>query len=137
MSQFSENSALNREHSFYGGIVVLTHLVLGGAAFIILLYGISRYLDEGGSLGCFFWCAVGVGTLIYYCRSVQKGTGVFYALDLWEQSLIGRRSDDELIRAYKNGQRIFKNSIEAEVFDGCIVPKSHGSKLHLPDSHNK
>jgi hypothetical protein len=130
MSKFSENESLNREHSFYQSIVVLAHLILVTIALVIFCYGIKS-LDKNGiwSFDCLAKLILAAGLFWYYYRSVHNQTGIFYALDLWEQSLLHRRSDDELIRAYYRGERIFKDFREAEVFDGRIFPKPGGAKL--------
>jgi hypothetical protein len=104
VDRFSENENLNREHSFYGGVVVLAHLLFGGTAFLILISAIERYTEDGGwSLACLFRMAAALALFGYYWHSVHAVMGVFYALDLWEQSLLRRRSEDELIRAYLSG----------------------------------
>lgn len=137
MTKFSENDVLNREHSFHTNVIILTHVVLIGVAVVFLGYGLNRYEDDGGwSLGCLLRIGIAIIVLGYYYHSVHAGTGVFYALDLWEQSLLRRRSDDELIRAFNKGQKIFKDFREAEVFDGRIIPKPGGMKLHLLESPN-
>lgn len=130
MSKFSENELLNQEHSFYQSIVVIAHLILATSAVVIFGYGIKS-LDDNGilSLDSVAKLTLALALFVYYYRSVHNGMGVFYALDLWEQSLLRRKSDDELIRAYYRGERIFKDFREAEVFDGRIFPKPGGTKL--------
>ncbi len=133
MNQFSENTDLNREHSFYLGVVDIVHLIFVGAALVILCYSVKRYEDDGGwSRVCVFRLAIAAAVFGYYWRSQDARTGVFYALDLWHQSLLRRRADDELVRAYRSGKQIFKDSREAEVFDGRIVPKPGGVRLYPP-----
>ncbi len=130
MTKFSENEELNREHSFYQSIVVIAHLILATAGVVIFAYGIKS-LDENGiwSLDCLAKLTFAVALFGYYYLSVHNGTGVFYALELWEQSLLRRRSDDELIRAYYRGERIIVDYREAEVFNGRFLPKPGGTKL--------
>ena len=139
MGEFSKNHSLNREHSFYGKVVCLVHLLFAGAALILLAFGLKSYDDYGGwSVGCLLRFALAVGLFIYYYHSVHKGTGVFYALGLCEQSLLRRCSEDELIRAFYCGERIFVHSREAEVFDGRLVPKITGMKFQSVDeSHDE
>jgi hypothetical protein len=135
MTKFSENELLNREHSFHTGIVVIAHLLLAGVAMIFLGYALNRYVDDGGwSVGSLLRIAIAFAVFGYYYHSVHAYTGIFYALDLWEQSLLRRRSDDELIRAFNNGQKIFKDFREVEVFDGRIVLKPDGMRLGLPEA---
>jgi hypothetical protein len=135
MSEFSENKQLNREHSFYNSIVVLVHLLFVVVAFITFVYGIKSYDDhDGWTLYCLVKFGLAAGLFAYYYYSVHNGSGLFYALDLWEQSLLRRRSDDELIHAYHRGEKIFKDFREAEVFDGRIVPKADGIRLRPPDT---
>lgn len=135
MAKFSENEELNREHSFYQSIVVIVHLILTTAGVVIFSYGIKS-LDENGiwSLDCLAKLTLAVALFGYYYRSVHNGTGVFYALELWEQSLLRRRSDDELIRAYYRGERIIVDYREAEVFNGRFLPKPGGTKLRAGTS---
>ena len=130
MDRFSENEFLNREHSFYQSIVVIAHFILAIAGVVIFAYGIKS-LDENGiwSLDCLAKLTLAVALFWYYYRSVHNGTGVFYALELWEQSLLRRRSDDELIRAYYRGEKIIVDYREAEVFNGRFLPKPGGIKL--------
>lgn len=135
MTKFSQSDVLNREHSFYTNVVVLAHVVLMGIAVVFLGYALNRYDDGGGwSVGSLLRIAIAIATFGYYYHSVHACTGMFYGLDLWEQSLLQRCSDDELIRAFKSGQKIFKDFREAEVFDGRIVPKPEGMKLYLPEA---
>lgn len=138
MTDFSEDKQLNREHSFYNGIVVLAHLVFVAAAFIPFAYAIKSYGDYGGwTLDCVLKFGLAAGLFAYYYYSVHNVSGLFYALDLWEQSLLRRKFDDELIRAYHRGEKIFKDFREAEVFDGHIVPKADGIRLRPPDKSSK
>ena len=135
MAEFSENESLNREHSFHTGVVVIAHLLLVGLAVIFLGYALNRYDDDGGwSVGSLLRIAIAIAVFGYYYHSVHASTGIFYALDLWEQSLLRRRSDDELIRLFNNGQKMFKDFREAEVFDGRIVPKPDGMRLRVPEA---
>ena len=135
MSEFSENKQLNRGHSFYNGIVVLVHLFFVVAALIALAYGIKSYDDhDGWTLYCLLKFGLAAGLFAYYYYSVHNVSGLFYPLDLWEQSLLRRKSDDELMRAYHRGKRIFKDFREAEVFDGRIVPKADGIRLKPPNT---
>ena len=133
MSKFSNNEELNREHQFHLGIVVLLHFIFMAAVMVIIGLGLRSYDQHAcwtlDSIAKFLFAAVLFG---YYYHSVHKVTGLFYLLDLWEQSLIHRKGDDDLMRAYRNGQKIFKDFVEAEVFDGKIVPKVGGLKLSPP-----
>lgn len=138
MSEFSENKELNREYSFYNSIVVLAHLFFVAAAFIPFAYGMKSYGDHNGwTLDCVLKLGLSAGLFAYYYYSVHNASGLFYALDLWEQSLIRRKFDDDLIRAYHRGEKIFKDFREAEVFDGRIVPKADGIRLIATDRSTK
>jgi hypothetical protein len=105
MAKFSENELLKREHSFYQSIVVIVHFILATAGVVIFAYGIKGLYENGiWSLDCLAKLTLTVALFWCYYRSVHNGTGVFYALELWELSLLRRRSDDELIRAYYRGR---------------------------------
>jgi hypothetical protein len=138
MSIFSENKQLNKEHQFYLGIVVLLHFIFMAIVVVFVGLGLRSYIQHAGwtlnSISKFVFAAVMFG---YYYHSVHKVTGLFYALDLWEQSLNRRKCDDNLIRAYRNGQKIFKDFVEVEVFDGKIVPKAGGLKLQSSTESSK
>jgi hypothetical protein len=138
MSKFSENESLNREHSFYQSIVVIAHLILALSSVVIFAYGIKS-LDKSGfwSFDCLVKLILAAVLFWYYYHSVQNDKGIFYALHLWEQSLLRRNLDDELIRAYYRGEKIFKDFREAEVFNGRIVPKPDGTKLTVGTEDNE
>lgn len=130
MSKFSENGELNKEHSFHQGIVVICHLILATGAMIIFGYAIKSIDDNGiMSFDCLAKLTIAIVLFWYYYYSVHNGKGVFYALELWEQSLLRRKSDDELIRAYYRGEKIIVDYREAEVFNGRFLPKLGGIKL--------
>jgi hypothetical protein len=130
MGKFSENEQLNREHLFYGRIAGLAHFIFVGSAVAALLYSLKLLIDDDGwSVACFLRFALAAGIVLYWQASVQTLTGIFYALHLWEQSLLRRRSDDELIRLYNRGERILKEDREVEVFDGHFLPKPGGMRI--------
>jgi hypothetical protein len=130
MSKFSESEKLNREYEFYTKIVIVVHIILATAGVIISSFGIKS-LEENGlwSLNTLVKLILALLLLWYYYHSCHKGTGLFYALELWEQSLSRRRSDDELMRAYYTGERIIVDFREAEVFNGHFLPKPGGIEL--------
>lgn len=139
MGEFSKNPSLNREHSFHGNVGCLVHILFWGAAVILLGFALKSYDDHGGwSVGYLLRFGLAVAVFGYYYRSVHKETAVFYALGLWEQSLLRRRSDDELIRAYSSGKRIIVDFREAEVFNGRFIPKPGGTTFQPPsESHDE
>jgi hypothetical protein len=129
MRPFSEDMTLNREHSFHRRVRLFVHLCLGGAWLAILGFGLWRGGRGGWSTPAILALVLGLVIFGYHCRAASAGTSVFYALHLWEQSLLRRQSDDELIRACRIGHRILKDGQEVEVFDGRLVPKPGGLRL--------
>jgi len=121
-----ENEVLDRENNKLSGVTWLVYFV-GGVMFISALALIDRF--ELGWVGFAIWLAAG----IYSVRAADNGNWPFSLLDQWEQSILERRSDAELIHAYRRGKKIFKYSREAEVIDGCIVPKPGGIELIPPE----
>jgi len=121
-----ENEALDREHNQLMGLGCLVYLV-GGAMFISALALIDRF--ELGTV----WYIICIAVGIYLVRAADNGNWPFSLLDQWEQSILERRSDAELIHAYSRGKKIIKYGREAEVIDGCIVPKPGGIELIPPE----
>jgi hypothetical protein len=93
MTKFSENELLNREHSFHNGIVVIVHLLFVGVAMFFLGYALNCLNYGSWSVCSLLRIAIAIAVFGYYYHSVHACTGIFNALDLWEQSLLRRRSE--------------------------------------------
>ena len=120
--KFSGSELLNVEYE------ALKRVKLIVAIFLFLLIGLmftllASYTVQRNSL---VW---GIVTIIYVAYVVHAGDKyksvfrVFALLDLWEQSLLKRMSDEELKQAYREGSRIFRDGEEVEVIGEYFVPR--------------
>ena len=149
---FSGSTLLNKEYKAYENIfyfllwmgIIATMELLA----MVLNYGIlgyeeiknyifySSFLEEEHYLWLKLVVSIGLSVCAYYFyRRIEE------CLDVWEQSLLRRKSDEELKESFFRGERIIYGGIECEVINGQFVPKrggivlanSHGSSVILND----
>ena len=143
MNNFSDDSQLNKEHNFYVGIVALVYSIIGFGAFIMFLIAVEEADQHGWLSYQFAWrFIIGLLIVVYYQLSKERPYSVFYFLDNWEQSLLHRKTEYEIVLSVKAGKRIFKdfnnNGIysEVDIVNNIIIPKQNGISLSAPDNMN-
>lgn len=151
--RFCGDALLNEEYKAYKNIfqfllwmgiiamLVLLSMVLG---YSLLVYeDITNYIfspsllkEEHYLLLIKLVFSIGLSVCTYYFyRRINEW------LDVWEQSLLRRKSEEELKEAFFRGDRIIYKGIECEVINGQFTPKqggtilanSYGSRVILDD----
>jgi hypothetical protein len=102
MREFSHNKALNREHDQFLSVTVTVYLG-GGLLFLLAVPLILRFECPFESLTKLGWVEflLWLVALLYSAHCAKSGKGVFRLLDQWEQSLLRRKKDLEVLAAHQ------------------------------------